>query len=167
MSRAFVAVPGFPGYRVSRTGRVQSWRGRAGWRYLKPRLSTTGYYRVALRRDGKTHDRKVHHLVLEAFVGPCPEGMEGCHHPDPCRTNNRLENLRWDTPKSNVGDAVALGRVPAGEGHYAAKLTAAQVKQARDVLDAGANPTALAAALGVSRRTVVKLWRRQTWAGVV
>jgi hypothetical protein len=45
--------------------------------------------------------RQVHRLVLEAFVGPCPDGMECCHE-DGDSTNNRVDNLRWDTHEANV-----------------------------------------------------------------
>lgn len=45
----------------------------------------------------------VHRLVLTAFVGPCPEGMEGCHE-DGDPSNNRATNLRWDTHKNNQLD---------------------------------------------------------------
>lgn len=44
-----------------------------------------------------------HRLVLEAFVGPCPEGMQACHN-DGDRMNTRVGNLRWDTPKANSAD---------------------------------------------------------------
>lgn len=59
--------------------------------------------------------RLVHRLVLEAFVGPCPEGMEGCHG-DGDPTNNSLGNLRWDTATSNQ-----LDKVRHGTHHNAAK----------------------------------------------
>lgn len=54
----------------------------------------------------------VHRLVLLAFVGPAPEGMEGCHN-DGDATNNRLDNLRWDTRSANNYDRVKHGRHPA------------------------------------------------------
>jgi hypothetical protein len=53
--------------------------------------------------DGVEHTLSVHRLVLEAFVGPCPEGMEACHR-DRDVTNNHISNLRWDTPKANAAD---------------------------------------------------------------
>lgn len=52
--------------------------------------------------------RSVHRLVLEAFVGPCPEGMEGCHWDDD-NDNNHLSNLRWDTHQANEQDKVRNG----------------------------------------------------------
>jgi len=38
--------------------------------------------------------------VLEAFVGPAPEGHEGLHG-DGDPANNRLDNLRWGTRSEN------------------------------------------------------------------
>lgn len=62
---------------------------------------------VSLSRPGVNGrvSRMVHRLVLEAFVGPCPPGMECCHF-DGDSTNNHLSNLRWDTHSSNQFDRV-------------------------------------------------------------
>lgn len=59
--------------------------------------------------DGKHTVRYVHHLVLEAFVGPRPPGMEACHF-DGNAQNNRLENLRWGTSAENKADAIRLNQ---------------------------------------------------------
>ncbi|QOV97160.1 HNH endonuclease [Rhodococcus pyridinivorans] len=81
---------------------------------------TAAKLRIRLAREGKSDEdieaavqerrksmrmlnRKVHRLVLEAFTGPCPDGMVGCHN-DGDTTNNRLDNLRWDTPGANNRD---------------------------------------------------------------
>lgn len=65
----------------------------------------------------------VHRLVLMAFVGPPPEGMEGCHFDD-VPTNNTLSNLRWDTKGNNQLDRVRNGhhflanRTQCDKGHH-------------------------------------------------
>lgn len=59
-------------------------------------------------RDGRPRTRKVHHLVLEAFVGPRPEGA-GCCHWDDDFSNNRLDNLRWATHTDNMQDCLRNG----------------------------------------------------------
>jgi hypothetical protein len=76
-------VVGFDGYDVSNMGRVRSRRftgGEVAPRMLTPsRLAPSGYLRVFLTR-GRRVPRYVHHLVLEAFVGPSPcEGADGTH----------------------------------------------------------------------------------------
>lgn len=110
---------GFEGvYEVSSLGRVRSLthtirRADGGeWTYrgrvLKAGPTTKGYLFVTFSRGAERHMRKVHRLVLEAFVGPCPEGMEGCHN-DGDKTNNQISNLRWDTRSANAKDRVKHG----------------------------------------------------------
>ena len=71
----------------------------------------TGHRRVYISVDGVKSYLRVHRAVLEAFVGPCPEDMEACHwNDDP--SDNRLENLRWDTKKANRQDCVRNGHDP-------------------------------------------------------
>lgn len=94
-------------YLVSNRGRVQN-RKRLG-RFISPTVTKRGYRRVQLHNRGRSKTFAVHRLVLEAFVGPCPEGMETCHR-DCNPANNNLSNLRWDTHPENIKDSVRLGR---------------------------------------------------------
>lgn len=122
MTEIWRSIPGWVGfYEVSDQGRVRSLAravpGRPGVlivkrdRMLTPMPSRSGHLSVALCRDGRRSYMKVHRAVLLAFVGPCPDGMEGCHN-DGDPTNNRLANLRWDTHASNMVDKVTHGRHP-------------------------------------------------------
>ena len=113
-------VVGFEGlYEVSDQGRVRSLprKGASGSRYygggyLKGHALKWGHIYVTLRRPGaKAYKNSVHRIVLEAFVGPCPEGMEGCHN-NGNAGDNRLENLRWDTHSENMKDVVRHGNHP-------------------------------------------------------
>lgn len=90
-----------------RDGRVKTYRGRV----LKPQFrSNTGYLMVALSKDGVVEDWYIHRLVLTTFRGDPQPGEEGCHGND-IRTDNRLENLRWDTHHANVHDAISRNRM--------------------------------------------------------
>lgn len=95
-------------YKISNFGRVKSYH-RGKIRICKPRTDSHGYLQACLYKNGRREDRFVHHLVLEAFVGPCPEGLEGCHDPDDNPKNNRSDNLRWGTRSSNVYDSIKHG----------------------------------------------------------
>ena len=108
-------VVGYEGvYEVSSDGQVRSVerldsRGRR--RAARPRALTrqkSGHLVVALSRNGAQKSIGVHRLVLQAFVGPCPEGMEACHWND-VPDDNRVENLRWDTRAANIADSVRNG----------------------------------------------------------
>lgn len=67
-----------------------------------------GYALVPLSSNSKSRVAFVHRLVLEAFVGPRPIGMEACHY-DGDRQNNNVTNLRWDTRSNNVKDCLRHG----------------------------------------------------------
>lgn len=93
-------VLGFEGlYEVSDRGRVRN--ARSG-RVLKPNtISRYGHQQVKLCKDARHFDRLVSRLVLEAFVGSCPPGMQARHVNDPDARNNALDNLAWGTPLEN------------------------------------------------------------------
>lgn len=99
-------IPGHPGYLVTRNGSVYSVR-RAVLRELRQQEGAQGYFTVSL--DRKT--RRVHQLVLEAWVGPRPEGMEA-RHLDGIAAHNVLGNLAWGTSGENKLDMVRLGTHP-------------------------------------------------------
>lgn len=88
-------IPEHPGYEASTHGRIRNIRRRGA--ALKPRPIPSGYQRVSL---GARRDDYIHRLVLFAFVGPCPKGMQ-CAHEDGNNSNNRLDNLSWKTPSAN------------------------------------------------------------------
>lgn len=93
---------------------VYAGRGRQRFnagRLLKLPVTKRGYLQATLCREGKERKRPVNLLVLEAFVGPCPPGQECCHGND-IKTDNRLENLRWDTDSANSYDQVRNGKHP-------------------------------------------------------
>ncbi|MBF6326594.1 HNH endonuclease [Nocardia cyriacigeorgica] len=107
------------GYSVSSHGRVRSeariverangWKYTVSGRMLNPRIDDRGYPQVALYRNGRGSFRRVHTLVLEAFVGPRPDRADGCHN-NGVKTDNRIGNLRWDSRVSNSLDTVEHGQ---------------------------------------------------------
>lgn len=98
-------VPGFEKYEVSDTGKVRSLMFREP-RELRPYTHPTGHQEVKLRRDGKSVGIRVHVLVALAFIGCRPKGLNVCHN-NGNASDNRLQNLRYDTQKSNIQDSVA------------------------------------------------------------
>ncbi len=156
-------VPGFPNYEVSDEGRV---RGPNG--ILTPRVHPRGYLRVNLLRSGGRSTFPIHRLVLEAFVGPKPEGME-CRHLNDCKADNRLANLRWGTPKENGQDAVRNGRHEGqnlGETNGAARLTAEAVREIRTAPRHHGYIVDLARKFGVAKSTVDRARTGRNWGHV-
>lgn len=119
---------------------------------------------VALSNKNKGIQFYVHHLVLEAFIGPRPLEME-CLHGDGDCTNNRLENLRWGTSAENKADQVRHGTNLAGERNGQAKLRSTDIpKILRQV--ALCTQQELADQYGVSVITIGDILRGHTWGGV-
>jgi hypothetical protein len=101
-------------YEVSDQGRVRSLDrvvSKPNWgtfirkgKILKPGVNK-GYQTVTLqdRSHSRIERRLIHQVVLTAFVGPCPTGME-TRHLDGNRSNNRATNLAWGTRVQNAAD---------------------------------------------------------------
>jgi hypothetical protein len=124
MQETWLPIAGHDGYEVSDLGRVRSvdrtiLRKRRGGpmpaRY-KGRIlvaSPSSGYPAVMLSGSKPRRAYVHHLVLEAFVGPRPAGHEAAHA-DGDKLNSTLANLRWATPKENNADKVRHGTVMLG-----------------------------------------------------
>lgn len=121
-------VVGFEGYyRVSSLGKVESLhRGRR--LILKGFDDGYGYLQVRLRANGLNRSVKIHKLVAEAFLGPCPVGME-VNHMKGIKTDNRAKMLEYMTKPENIAHAVANGLRAEGENASMAKLSDAQVDE--------------------------------------
>jgi hypothetical protein len=110
-------------YEVSNFGNIRSSKNK---QLKKITIDSNGRPYLGLWKNNKQKIVRPHKLVLEAFVGKAPQGMECCHN-DGNQQNNRLENLRWDTPKNNHADKLKHGTSNTGERCNWAKLTKAQV----------------------------------------
>lgn len=161
----FRPVVGWPEYMIGSLGTLK--KAKTG-KVLKPypvgsRGRTSRYYCVRLCRKGLQKPAYVHRLVLEAFVGPCPEGLEACHNDSNTR-NNQISNLRWDTHTSNVRDTVERGASHAGERHPMAKLTADQVVEIRRLkASSGLTLREIGRTFGVHEETVGGIVRGESW----
>ncbi len=155
-------IPGFPGYRVGNDGSVWSCKFHKRWQQLKPSTDKTGRRMVMLRRNGRSINKRVHQLVLEAFVGPKPEGKVCRHFPDRDPSNNRLENLQWGTRQENVDDQIFHGTRAKGEAR-------ARLFRDADILDmrrrraAGEKLKYIAKDYNTSNATICLITRGRRW----
>lgn len=162
-------IPSFPSYEVSDEGGVRRAVGggayKAGY-VLKPKPHKQGYlYYILSDGRGGAKTMLAHRLVLMAFAGPCPDGMQACHG-NGDRQDNRLSNLRWDTPKANQADRVKHGTDLWGEALPYAKLTESKVKEIRVRAAAGERQCDLAREFGVGDPQIHRIVRRELWAHV-
>lgn len=158
-------VPGFEGrYEVSSHGRVMTlttYRPHQTGLVLRPYKNKKGYQYVSFRTNGTRKSFAVHRLVLEAFAGPCPAGMQVAHgNGDP--TDNRVENLRWATSVENHADRRRHGRVPEGEANASARLDLSAVKTIKK-LKGKASAYEIAHLACVAPSTIQSIWDGKTW----
>ena len=89
----WLPVIGFEGlYEVSDLGMIRN--PRTGL-ILKPRIDKDGYLVITLSKRNKQYGRKVHRLVLEAFVGTAPADKPETDHINRNKQDNSIVNLRW------------------------------------------------------------------------
>lgn len=123
------------------------------------KASKCGHRSVSLGVDGITYSMAVHVLVLLAFVGPRPDGMEACHN-NGTAWDNRPSNLRWDTHANNNADRLTHGTYARGAAHHMAKLSEEQV---RGVRERKLSNLQIMVELGISRSQAQRIRTGQSW----
>lgn len=190
-------VVGYDGYySVSNLGRVRRDAARLNpqdrssvqGRILKPSTNSP-YNHIYLCHNGHRLSVSVHSLVIAAFIGPRPLGMQ-INHKDTDKKNNRLGNLEYMTPSENTRHAHAAGiaRPPGnppgqacgkrngtythpetrhrGEKNGNSKLTANNVQSIRSLYVRNSKEfglKALARVYGVSHVLIANIVNRTTW----
>jgi hypothetical protein len=91
-----------PDYEISDLGRVRSHKGGKP-RILRPYVNSYGYHNQTLFEGGRPIFTTAHTLVMAAFVGPRPDGMD-IRHLDGDPSNNALDNLAYGTRAENMQD---------------------------------------------------------------
>ena len=101
----------YKGLEVSSIGRIR----KAANKSRKERILTEfpkdrdGYCRCSVQKlDGTWTSQPVHRLVAKAFISNV-ENKQAVNHIDGNRTNNKVENLEWVTPKENVIHSFKFG----------------------------------------------------------
>ena len=172
------SIKGWEGfYEVSNQGRVRSldrivthkassYRGeqqhRKHGRVLTPTPDDFGYPMVQLYMHGERRAARVHTLVAEEFIGPCPDGHEVAHN-DGNPTNGWATNLRYATRMDNLGDKVKHGTRTGGEKHSRAKLTQQQVDRIKEMRATGLKYREIAPHFGVHPMHIGQICRGGRW----
>lgn len=164
-------VPGYEGfYEVSSIGRVKSLRdnhNKLREIIRKPRKTRTGYMDIGL----KNKHFLVHQLVMLAFVGPPPQGLE-INHKNGNKTDNRLENLEYVTKSYNKthSNRLGLSRQPdpshPGVTNGRAKLNDDDVRSIRSLYQKGVTQVVLGKRFGVSHIAIGFIVRGIHWRHV-
>lgn len=164
----WVDIPGYEGfYKISDHGRLKSVRSKK----ILPahNCGGAGYRGNVLFKNGRKtmrHFRR-HTLVLIAFRGPCPDGMEGCHL-NGNASDNRLSNLQWVTHKENCVHRISHGTQIMGETHPHSQLdneTVIEIKKILAKKKKGFPPYQkdIAKRFGVARKVISRISLVETW----
>lgn len=151
-------IKDFEDYLISDSGVViKSSSGRA----MSQHVCNHGYPYVFLTKQKKRYIKKVHRLLMEAFV-PNPENKATVNHINGIKTDNRLSNLEWATVAENVRHAYAnnLGKPPKGEHHCCAILTEDAV---RDIRKYKHTHKHYSLKYGVTEGAILRVIHRKTW----
>lgn len=124
-----------------------------------------GYLRVVLYNSGNRNRYFVHHLVLNAFVGPCSVGMQACHGNGNSQ-DNRAINLRWDTRSNNNLEKAKHGTRQHGERNGNSKFISTEVKEIRRLLKLGIPQRQIAKQFNTSQSQVSDIGLRNTWSHI-
>ena len=122
-------IPGYPGYHISKRGRIYSrWdvngKGILNKRYhlKQPHLNKNGRYVVGLSQPGiGKKNWLVHRLVALVYL-PNPEGLPYVCHKDNVPRHNNVSNLYWGTPSENTQQCIRDGRGYIGDKNPRAKV---------------------------------------------
>jgi hypothetical protein len=169
-SEIWKPVVGYEGiYEVSNAGNVKRiWAPKNNQHCLGRVLAGDiggGYRRVGLYRDGKGERVAIHHLVLEAFIGPMPSGKEQANHKNGVKTDNRPENLEYVTRSENALHACRILNTHRQKGslHGRSKLTEEQVTEIRALRKCGSPLKDIADRFGVCLATVSMICLHRKW----
>lgn len=106
-------------YQVSNYGRIKSpekkqWNRFAyitqPTRILTARIGKDGYISYALYKNGKSKIYKGHRLTITTFIKNV-DNKPQINHKDGCKTNNKLNNLEYNTQSENINHAFINGLV--------------------------------------------------------
>ena len=168
-AEVWLAVPGYEGfYEVSDHGRVRSFHNfghelKREPKMMNPTKERYGYLQLTLCKNAVHEQIKVHQIVARAFMPQEQSGMQ-IDHINGDKTDNRLVNLEWVTPKENTIRSVATGLKPAGERHVMHKLTQAEVNKIRRLYKTGDySHRKLGKMFGISHCVAGKIIRNEMW----
>ena len=131
-------------------------------RFLKPATDAKGYLRVGLARQRKLTTKKVHRLVSEAFI-PNALNKPTVNHINGIKTDNRIENLEWNTYQENALHAVENGlfTYKTGCDHQRSKLTKEQISRLVEMKNNKVINRIIAAEFNVSVSCVKRTFKRE------
>ncbi len=155
------AIPGYEGlYEVSNSGSVRSVK------RLMALSPARGYLTVELWKNKEGRRFTVHRLVMMAFTGPRPDGLQ-INHLNGVKTDNRWVNLEYCTASENKKHACRTGlQKNFGIHHSQHKLVDSDVRLIRNMISEGIPQNQIAAHFKVNQGTISFIKTGRLWAHV-
>jgi hypothetical protein len=163
-------IPSTVGYAATACGQIISYHRLEPFE-LKQANHPQGYKKVCVKTENGIKNKLVHRLVLEAWIGPCPEGCV-TNHKNGDKTDNRLQNLEYCTQRENMIHACGYGLSPKppttrGSACRLAKLTEEKILALRAEKDRKPGYLKrLSEQYGITPSTVSKILLRRIWTHV-
>lgn len=109
-------IKDYPNYKITENARIFSrYKFKTNipcdtWREVKQVYDKSCGYMLVTLCDGfgKRQNKRVHRLLMEAFV-PNPNNYPHINHIDGNKLHNSLDNLEWCTAQHNTREAIRLG----------------------------------------------------------
>ena len=120
INERWLPIKGYEGlYEISNYGRVRSLNYRnKGIRKVLSCHARLGYYiKVSLVKGGVSKYYRVHRLVAQAFLPEPLEGQTQVEHINTNKRDNRVENLRWCSPKGNMANELTRYHLSIGHSN--------------------------------------------------
>lgn len=153
-------------YQISDFGRIFTKRRLIGnqihyGKELVPQITSDGYLKVTLSKNGISKKYYLHRLVAIQFLDN-PNNLPQVNHIDGNKFNNIVTNLEWCTKQENQNHAIRTGLMQRGQNRPSAKLTESQVLEIyklKGILKA----QDIAEQYGVSKNTINCILRGSKW----
>ena len=173
MKEIWKIIPQFPYYAASNLGRIKSIErkvrfiskiGNEHWRLKREYIISqhdqgTGYLVADLSIDDERIARTVHSLVIQAFKGLRPPGLD-VRHLNGIKKDNRTTNLKYGTKTQNFNDRLRHGTYYSSSS--AAKLSILQVKKIKN-LRYKKSAKELSILFDVLPRAIENIWSGRSW----
>lgn len=139
--KTWKTIPNYSLYEASSDGEIKTfnWKNKGKEAIMKPASDNSGYLRTMLKNDdGVIHTIKVHRIIGQTFI-PNPENKPEINHINGIRSDNRIDNLEWNTRSENMQHSFNfLYRDRRfGENNPAATITEKEVIEIRSIYPFG------------------------------
>lgn len=169
-------IPGYPGYEANTAGDIHSFWGRGPSAYisaefyhkLTPQTQANGYLKVFVRNTArKKMNLSVHRAVCITFRGIPFAPQAVASHLNGDNTDNRLENLIWETQKENLARREHHGTSDIGCKNSRASLNLDSLEQLWGYAGLGWSNIQIADELIISKAMVGRILRGDRYNGAL